>query len=72
MGSPEDTTERDAKLRTMNPYRDEPFLIVKHVHEIERENSGLRRLVVALVSLSLLLAGAAAWWFGTLWQLTSH
>ena len=72
MGSSEDTTEREAKLRTKNPYRDEPSLIIARAHEIERENTGLRRVVVALLGLSLLLAVAAAWWFLTLWQLTSH
>ena len=65
-------SETEAKRRTMDPYRDEPSLIVKRAHEIERENARLRRLVGALLALSSILAAAATWWFATLWQLTSH
>ena len=65
-------SETEAKRRTMDPYRDEPSLIVKRAHEIERENARLRRVVGALLGLSVLLAAAAAWWFAALSQLTSH
>ena len=48
------------------PYRDDPILAERRIHELERENARLRKAAAGLLVAAMLLGAAAAWWFGML------